>query len=64
MASPLSIDTRVTLNDGVAMPLLGFGTYQIAPGGRCERAVEHALRRGYRHIDTAALYRYREQYGV
>lgn len=56
MASPLSIDTRVTLNDGVAMPLLGFGTYQIASGNRCERVVEHALRRGYRHIDTAALY--------
>ena len=56
MASPLSIDSRVTLNDGVAMPLLGFGTYQIASGNRCERVVEHALRRGYRHIDTAALY--------
>ena len=52
----LSIDTRVTLNDGVAMPLFGFGTYQIASGNRCERVVEHALRRGYRHIDTAALY--------
>jgi methylglyoxal/glyoxal reductase len=56
VASPLSIDSRVTLNDGVAMPLLGFGTYQIASGNRCERVVEHALRRGYRHIDTAALY--------
>ena len=54
--SALSIDTAVTLNDGVAMPLLGFGTYQIASGGRCERAVAHALSRGYRHVDTAALY--------
>ena len=57
MAQPqLSIDTRVTLNDGAAMPLLGFGTYQIASAGRCERAVAHALSRGYRHVDTAALY--------
>ena len=54
--SELTIDTTVTLNDGVAMPLLGFGTYQIPAGGRCERAVAHALKRGYRHIDTAALY--------
>ena len=54
--SALSIDTAIVLNDGVAMPLLGFGTYQIASGGRCERAVAHALHRGYRHIDTAALY--------
>jgi diketogulonate reductase-like aldo/keto reductase len=50
------METRVTLNDGVAMPLLGFGTYQIASGDRCERVVAHALRRGYRHVDTAALY--------
>lgn len=52
----LAIDSTVTLNDGVAMPLLGFGTYQIASGGRCENVVTHALKRGYRHIDTAALY--------
>ena len=52
----LSIDTAVTLNDAVSMPLLGLGTYQIPSGGRCERAVAHALARGYRHIDTAALY--------
>lgn len=51
----LQIDTRVDLNDGAAMPLLGFGTYQIT-GGRCERAVAHALEIGYRHIDTAAFY--------
>ena len=56
VSARLSIDTRVTLNDGVAVPLLGLGTYQIASGGRCERAVAHALKRGYRHIDTAALY--------
>lgn len=52
----LALDTTVPLNDGVALPLLGFGTYQIPSGGACERAVAHALKLGYRHIDTAALY--------
>jgi len=52
----LAIETTVTLNDGVAMPLFGLGTYQVASGGRCERAVAYALQRGYRHVDTAALY--------
>jgi diketogulonate reductase-like aldo/keto reductase len=55
MAS-LSIQSTVTLNDGVAMPLLGFGTYQISSGGTCLRALTRALRCGYRHIDTAAFY--------
>lgn len=53
----LTIDARFELNDGHTMPRLGFGVYQIASGGRCRRAVEHALRAGYRHIDTAAFYR-------
>ena len=53
---PLAIDSKVTLNDGSALPLLGFGTYQIPSGGTCERVVALALKLGYRHIDTAALY--------
>ena len=52
----LSIQSTVTLNDAVAMPLLGFGTYQISSGAGCLRALTHALKCGYRHIDTAALY--------
>ena len=52
----LSIQSTVTLNDAVAMPLFGFGTYQIASGGSCLSALTHALKCGYRHIDTAALY--------
>ena len=52
----LTIDSTLELNDGTSMPLLGFGTYQIANGGSCLRAVAHALRVGYRHIDTAAFY--------
>ena len=59
----LSIDTCLTLNDGHRIPLFGFGTYQIANGGRCLRAVAHALDLGYRHIDTAALYGNEEDVG-
>jgi len=59
----LTIDTTLTLNDGHRMPLFGFGTYQIANGGSCFRAVAHALKVGYRHIDTAALYGNEEDVG-
>jgi diketogulonate reductase-like aldo/keto reductase len=59
----LAIDTTVRLNDGHAMPLLGYGTYQVANGGPCYRAVLHALGLGYRHIDTAALYANEEDVG-
>jgi len=53
---PLTIASTLELNDGRALPCLGLGVYQIASGGRCRRAVEHALAIGYRHIDTAAFY--------
>lgn len=43
----------VTLNNGVEMPLLGFGVYQI-PAEDTERAVADALAAGYRLLDTAA----------
>jgi 2,5-diketo-D-gluconate reductase A len=46
----------LTLHDGVEMPQLGFGVFQIAPEEAQER-VEEALTVGYRHIDTAAAYR-------
>jgi 2,5-diketo-D-gluconate reductase A len=46
----------VTLNNGVAMPLLGFGVFQIPDADECERSVSAALRTGYRLIDTAAAY--------
>jgi 2,5-diketo-D-gluconate reductase A len=45
----------VTLDNGVRMPILGFGVYQIPPEDT-ERAVTDALAAGYRHIDTAAAY--------
>lgn len=44
-----------TLKDGHVIPQLGFGTYQMQ-GNTCENAVRHALKVGYRHIDTADFY--------
>jgi 2,5-diketo-D-gluconate reductase A len=45
----------VVLNDGVEIPQLGFGVFQVPPG-ETQEAVEAALESGYRHIDTAAAY--------
>jgi len=47
---------RVVLNNGVEMPLLGFGVFQVTESGECERAVYEAIQTGYRLIDTAASY--------
>ena len=52
----------VTLNNGVEMPILGFGVYQIEPEDT-ERCVADALAAGYRHLDTAAGYDNEEQVG-
>ena len=46
----------VKLNDGVEIPVCGFGTFQIPPDGSTYRAVRTALDIGIRHIDTAAAY--------
>lgn len=46
----------VTLHDGVEIPQLGFGVFQVPPE-KTQGAVEEALEAGYRHIDTAAAYR-------
>jgi 2,5-diketo-D-gluconate reductase A len=46
----------LTLHDGIEMPQLGFGVFQIPPE-ETQSAVELALEAGYRHIDTAAAYR-------
>jgi diketogulonate reductase-like aldo/keto reductase len=47
----------VTLHDGRAIPQLGFGVFQIPPGGGTRAAVAAALAAGYRHVDTATVYR-------
>ena len=46
---------HVTLNNGVQMPILGFGVFQIPPD-QTEQAVTDALAVGYRHLDTAESY--------
>lgn len=53
----------VELNNGVEMPVLGFGTYQIEDLDVCERSVADALRTGYRLVDTAAGYENEEAVG-
>lgn len=52
----------VTLNNGMEMPILGFGTYQLT-GADCERGVLEAIQAGYRSIDTASAYRNEEAVG-
>ncbi|MFS0786552.1 aldo/keto reductase [Shouchella sp. 1P09AA] len=46
----------ITLNNGVKMPILGFGVFQMTDENVCEKAVRDALRTGYRLFDTAASY--------
>jgi 2,5-diketo-D-gluconate reductase A len=55
MTQATSIPT-LTLHDGVEIPQLGFGVFQVSPDDT-QQAVELALEAGYRHIDTAAAYR-------
>lgn len=45
----------LTLNDGIVIPQIGFGTWQV-PDEEAQKSVEKALEVGYRHIDTAAVY--------
>jgi diketogulonate reductase-like aldo/keto reductase len=53
----------VSLNNGVKMPIIGFGVYQISDAEECENAVYEALKAGYRLIDTAAGYLNEEAVG-
>ncbi|MEC0093881.1 aldo/keto reductase [Paenibacillus macquariensis] len=54
---------KVILNNGVEMPILGFGVYQIADPNECEQTVYDAIMAGYRLIDTAASYLNEEAVG-
>ena len=54
---------KAKLNNGVELPILGFGVFQIADLKECERAVVDAIESGYRHIDTAASYLNEEAVG-
>ncbi|MFA5560478.1 MAG: aldo/keto reductase [Acholeplasmataceae bacterium] len=51
------------LNNGVMMPQLGFGTFLIPPGEETYNAVRYALEVGYRHIDTAQMYKNEKSVG-
>ena len=53
----------VKLNNGIEMPLLGFGVFQMSDAAECERAVIDAIDTGYRLIDTAASYQNETQVG-
>lgn len=54
---------KVKLNNGVEMPILGFGVFQIPDPKECERSVMDAIQTGYRLIDTAASYKNEEAVG-
>jgi 2,5-diketo-D-gluconate reductase A len=58
-----TLQPSVTLHDGIEIPRLGFGVFQIPPE-ETQRAVELALEVGYRHIDTAAAYRNERDVGA
>jgi len=51
-----ALTRSVTLNNGVAMPILGLGVFQSRPGAETREAVAAALAIGYRHVDTARVY--------
>ena len=51
----LALQSAIELNNGVKIPLLGLGTY-LAIGDSCYTAIRHAIKIGYRHIDTAMMY--------
>ncbi|BEG98468.1 2,5-diketo-D-gluconic acid reductase [Bacteroides sedimenti] len=54
---------KVILNNGIEMPILGFGVYQVTDDEECERSVYDAIAAGYRSIDTAAAYGNEEAVG-
>lgn len=59
----MNLETKITLNNSVEIPILGLGTYLSKPGNETYNAVRYALDIGYRHIDTAALYANEEDIG-
>jgi len=54
----------VTLNNGVELPMLGFGVFQVPDPAECERSVRDAIDVGYRLLDTAASYGNEEAVGA
>lgn len=56
----MSVPT-IVLNNGVTMPQLGFGVFQVPDLAECETAVTQAIQTGYRLIDTATAYQTKRQ---
>lgn len=59
-----TLPPAVTLNNGVQMPILGFGVFQVPEPAECERSVGDAIDVGYRLLDTAASYGNEEAVGT
>lgn len=56
-------NTTFQLSNGISIPSIGFGTWQTPDGETAVKAVTAALKKGYRHIDTAAIYQNEESVG-
>jgi diketogulonate reductase-like aldo/keto reductase len=52
----ININTKIKLNNGVEIPLLGLGTWEITEGETIINTIRLAISKGYRHIDTAKIY--------
>lgn len=57
------IEERITLNNGITMPKIGYGVFHMTDAEACEEAVVQAIHAGYRLIDTAAAYGNEEAVG-
>jgi diketogulonate reductase-like aldo/keto reductase len=55
--------TNVRFNNGVEIPILGYGVFRVVSGDECVSAIKTALESGYKHIDTAAAYKNEESVG-
>eukprot|EP00796_Vickermania_ingenoplastis_P011875 gene11876-8162_t len=60
----MSLATFLTLHNGVKMPQFGLGVWQSNAGAETEKAVVAALKAGYKHIDTAMIYKNEESVGA
>lgn len=54
--APLTINSKYRMNSGYEIPVLGYGVYQT-PADVASEVVQHALKVGYRHVDSAVAYR-------
>lgn len=62
-STPIEPSHRTTLNNGLSMPMVGFGVFQVTDQKECEQSVVDAIQTGYRLLDTAASYQNEEAVG-